>query len=91
MEKTKEMPFWVFWAFSSIETRKMAKILIWSSVLFTLYSIPFTQYTNNTLIKTLFLIHDWSWAAIMVPICLWYWLSLRWLDQHCAWSGSVKK
>lgn len=86
MEKTKEMPFWVFWAFSSIETRKMAKILIWSSVVFTLYSIPFTQYTNNTLIKTLFLIHDWSWAAIMVPICLWYWLSLRWLDKHSAWS-----
>lgn len=88
MEKTKEMPLWVFLAFSSIETRKMALILIWSCILFTLYCIPFPLYTDNELVKSFFLIDDWSWAGLMVPICLWYWLSLRWLDKNNAWPSS---
>lgn len=85
MEKTKDMPLWVFLAFSSIETRKMAMILIWSCILFTLYCIPWSQYFQADWVKSLFLIDDWSWAAMMAPICLWYWLSLRWVDKHQAW------
>jgi len=88
MEKTKNMPLWVFLAFSSIETRKMALILTWVSVVFTLYCIPWVNYTDSSLVKTLFLIDDWSWAAIMVPICLWYWLSIRWLDKNSAWPST---
>ncbi len=92
MEKTKDMPLWVFLAFSSIETRKMAMILIWSCIIFTLYCIPWVMFSDNPWVKTLFLIDDWSWVAMMVPICLWYWISLRWIDKHSAWptakSGS---
>lgn len=85
MEKKANTPIWVFLAFSSIETRKMALILIWASVLFTVYSVPWVQFSNSPLIKTLFLIDDWSWAAMMLPICLWYWLSLRWMDKNQGW------
>ncbi len=91
MKKTKHMPLWVFLAFSSIETRKMAMILIWSCILFTVYCIPFSLYTDSALIKKLFLINDWSWAAIMLPMCLWYWLSLRWVDKHASWPDYTKK
>lgn len=88
MEKTKDMPLWVFLAFSSINTRKMAMILIWSSILFTLYSFPWSAFTGNTVVAKIFIIDDWSWPAIMIPICLWYWLSLRWIDKHAAWPSS---
>ncbi len=88
MEKTKDMPLWVFLAFSSINTRKMAMILIWSSVLFTLYSLPWSVFTRNAVVAKIFIIDDWSWSAIMVPICLWYWLSLRWIDKYAAWPSS---
>ncbi len=88
MEKTKDMPLWVFLAFSSINTRKMAMILIWSSVLFTLYSFPWSVVTGSAVVAKIFIIDDWSWSAIMIPICLWYWLSLRWVDKHAAWPSS---
>ncbi len=88
MEKTKDMPLWVFLAFSSINTRKMAMILIWSSVLFTFYSLPWSVVTGNAVVAKIFIIDDWSWSAIMIPICLWYWLSLRWIDKHAAWPSS---
>lgn len=88
MEKTKDMPLWVFLAFSSIETRKMALILIWASVIFTVYCIPWISFTSNSLVEKIFLIDDWSWVAMMIPICLWYWLSLRWLDKHSAWPAT---
>jgi len=87
MEKTKNMPLWVFLAFSSIETRKMALILTWSCVIFSVYCIPWVNYTDNTLVSTIFLIDDWSWLAMMIPLCLWYWLSLRWLDKNAAWPS----
>ena len=88
MEKTKDMPLWVFLAFSSIETRKMAMILIWSCIVFTLYCIPWVMFVDNPWVKSIFLIDDWSWVTMMVPICLWYWLSLRWVDKHSAWPAA---
>lgn len=92
MEKTDKMPIWVFLAFSSINTRKGALILIGSCLLFTLYCIPFSLLIQNSeLIKTLFLIDDWSWVAMMVPITLWYWLSLKWMDNNAAWESNDSK
>jgi len=85
MEKTKNMPLWVFLAFSSIETRKMALILLWSCIIFSVYCIPWVNFTNNSLVSSIFLIDDWNWVAMMIPMCLWYWLSLRWLDKNAAW------
>ncbi len=87
MEKTDKMPLWVFLAFSSINSRKAALWLILACVIFTLYCIPWTQFfKHQTWIDTLFLIKDWSWFAMMVPIILWYWLSLKWVDNNTGWD-----
>jgi hypothetical protein len=85
---TKKMPIWVLLAFSSIHKRKHAIILIWASIIFCLYCLPLVTFSNNEIIAKLFLIDDWSWIAMMAPICIWYVLSLRWMDQNNAWENS---
>ena len=88
MTKTKNTPIWVFLAFSAIETRKGALLLIWSSVIFTLYSIPWTLLLGdalNGIARQILLIDDWSWVAMMIPITLWYILSLKWMDNNEGW------
>ena len=83
------MPLWVFLAFSSIETRKGALLLIWACALFSIYCIPWSlMFTSQHWIATVFLIDDWSWLAMMVPITLWYWISLRWVDNNTGWKGT---
>ena len=81
-----KMPLWVLLAFSSIQKRNHAIILIWASIMFALYCLPWASFTNNEIVSSLFLIDDWSWIMMMVPICLWYILSLRWMDNNKAWS-----
>ena len=89
MEKTDNMPIWVYLAFSSISTRKGALILIWVSVAFSIYCIPWSQlFTDQTGLAKIFLIDDWSWFAMMVPVVLWYWLSLKWVDRSLGWIGA---
>jgi hypothetical protein len=94
MSNTKEqetkpapkMPFWVLLAFSSIQKRKHALILIWSCILFSVYCLPWVQFINSDVVAKLFLIDDWSWIAMMLPLSLWYILSLRWMDTNNAWE-----
>lgn len=89
MEKNDHTPLWVFLAFSSIKTRKGALWLLRSSLIFTLYCIPWGQLLNHAKwVDTIFLIDDWSWFAMMVPITAWYWLSLKWTDKHSAWESA---
>jgi len=90
MEKTDTTPIWVFLAFSSIQTRIGAKRLIWASIAFTFYFIPWPLLiSTQDLFINKILIEDWSWFAMMVPITVWYWLSLRWMDSHAAWETEV--
>ena len=84
----KKLPVWVLLAFSSIQKRKSAIKLIWASILFTIYCLPWINFINNEIIATFFLIDDWSWSAMMLPICIWYILSLRWMDNNDAWEIS---
>ena len=91
MEKSKNMPLWVFLAFSSIETRKGAMILIISSVVFSFYCIPWPLFFDADIIKTVFLIDDWSWIAMMAPIVIWYWISLKWVDNNIGWEKSTQE
>jgi hypothetical protein len=84
----KKMPIWVLLAFSSIQKRKSALILIWASIIFTAYCLPWATFINNEMITTLFLIDDWSWITMMIPICIWYILSLRWMDQNNSWENT---
>ena len=86
MEKSEDMPIWVFLAFSSINTRRGALSLIWTCLVYSVYCIPWSLYfVDHSWVATFFLIDDWSWVAIMVPVLLWYWLSLRWLDNNSGW------
>ena len=86
MERSKNMPLWVFFAFSSIDTRRGALILICCSVVFSLYCIPWPLFFNAEFVKTIFLIDDWSYISIMVPIVIWYLLCLRWVDKNTGWA-----
>jgi len=86
MEKTENMPLWVYLAFSSIPTRKAALLLILACVLFSVYCIPWRLLLpNHDWVAQLFLIEDWSWFAMMLPVMFWYWLSLRWVDNNSGW------
>ena len=86
MKKNDTTPIWVFLAFSSIETRKGALILLRSSLVFSLYCIPWVFYFNgNEWVAKLFLIDDWTWFAMMLPMTAWYWLSLKWIDKNGGW------
>lgn len=89
MEKTDNMPIWVYLAFSSIKTRKAALILIWACAIFTVYCIPWPLFAaEQTWVSKVFLIDDWSWVAMMVPITFWYWVSLKWVDRHSGWESA---
>jgi hypothetical protein len=81
-----KIPLWVFLAFSSIQKRNHALILIWACIIFSIYSLPWSTFINNDLVSTLFLIEDWSWIAMMIPISAWYILSLRWMDTNDGWE-----
>jgi uncharacterized membrane protein len=83
------MPLWVFLAFSSIETRKGALILIGACALFSIYCLPWPLFFDSPdWFAKIFLIDDWSWVAMMLPITLWYWLSLKWVDKNSGWKNS---
>lgn len=82
-----KIPLWVFLAFSSIQKRKHALILIWVCIIFSVYSLPWSIFISNALVSSLFLIDDWSWVAMMLPISAWYILSLRWMDNNEAWEN----
>jgi hypothetical protein len=89
MEKSDDTPLWVFLAFSSIKTRKGALLLLWAYLIISIYCIPWVLFfTDSDWVATLFLIGDWSWSAMMAPVVLWYWMSLRWVDLNSGWSIS---
>ncbi len=75
MGRKDNMPLWVFLGLLNIDTRKGSQILFWSSFAFSVFCIPLSYYLD-----------DWSWAAIMFPISLWYWLCIRWVDGNSSWE-----
>ena len=92
MEKKDNTPLWVFLAFSSIETRTGAIRLIWLSIIFAIYCLPWPMFFPiQELIINKILIEDWSWFAMMIPIIAWYWISLRWVDRHDGWNTPVQE
>ena len=86
MEKKDNIPMWVYLAFSSITSRKGALVLIWSSLAFSLYCIPWHPlFPTHHWVERVFLIDGWSWFAMMIPVTIWYWLGLRWMDRRALW------
>lgn len=87
MRKTANMPIMVYLAYSNISTRKGALVLISATFIFTIYCIPWSRFfTNQNWLLKIFLIEDWSWFAMMAPVTIWYWLSLRWIDKNSGWA-----
>ena len=87
MEKKENTPLWVFLAFSSISTRKGASLLIFSCFVFSIYCFPWSLFfAQHEWVSKIFLINDWSWLAMMVPIIIWYLVSLKWMDNNSAWD-----
>jgi hypothetical protein len=87
MQKTDDMPLWVFFALSSIETRKTALLMILSNVIFSAYCIPWVSlYTESEWVAKIFLIEDWEWFAWSFPMTFWMWLSVKWVDKKQAWK-----
>ncbi len=88
MNQDRKMPLWVLLALSNGQTRKGALILIRVSLLFSLYCLPWSLfYGDSPWVSQLFLIDDWEWFAMMVPMTLWYWLSMKWMDRNRGWSA----
>lgn len=75
MQRSNNMPLWVFLGLMNVETRKGAQILVTLMIIFAFASIPLSWY-----------LADWSWAAMILPMGLWYWLCLRWADKNAIWA-----
>lgn len=91
MIKTKDTPLWVFLAFSSIESPKGAKILIWACVAFTLYSLPWPLYFADALgeLGNKIFFDDWYTFLMMIPITAWYVAALKWMNARDAWQPAT--
>lgn len=88
VDDKNKVPLWVMLAFSSIKTRKGALILIALSILFTVYCVPWSIFFGAyAWVGKIFLIDNWSWAAMMIPIVAWYLLCLKWMDVNRAWEA----
>jgi len=86
MKLTENTPLWVKLAYASIETRKVALILVLSNLVFTFYCVPWVQYSADVIVGKLFLIDDWSWFSVMLPMTMWYWIGMRWVDKYDGWQ-----
>jgi hypothetical protein len=86
MKQLDNTPLWVSLAWASVPSRKMAIWLIISCVAFAVYCVPWVKFSSNSLVAKLFLLQDWWWFASMIPLIIWYWLSLKWVDQHQGWE-----
>ncbi|PPD56277.1 MAG: hypothetical protein CTY10_04990 [Methylotenera sp.] len=87
MKQIDKTPIWVTLVYANVHTRKMALIMVIFCVIFALYCVPWVQFSANPIIAKLFLINDWSWFLSMIPLIIWYWLALRWVDKNAGWES----
>lgn len=81
MQNPPAQPLWVSLGLANISTRKGALILFWVCFAFAIACIPLAYFQWIAWI-------DWSWAAVLFPCALWYWLCIRWMDRHAGWPES---
>jgi len=87
MKVIDKAPIWVKLAYANVHTRKMALIMVIFCVVFALYCVPWVQFSQNPMVGKVFLIHDWSWFLSMIPLTIWYWAGMKWLDKHAGWES----
>jgi hypothetical protein len=82
-----KMPLWVALAFSSVRSRKLALYIVYGCAAFTAYCVPWPHYFGDqTWVTKIFLLDDWSWAVMMIPTTIWYWLSFMWIERNSTWE-----
>jgi hypothetical protein len=65
MERKENMPMWVFFGLSSINTRKGGMILFWSCMLFAVACIPWAVLVPGIdFIPEAIRLDDWSYAGM---------------------------
>ncbi len=87
MKKIDKTPLWVSLVYANVHTRKMALIMVIFCVVFTFYCVPWVQFSKSSVVTKLFLIEDWSWFVMMIPMTIWYWISLKWVDKNAGWES----
>ena len=87
MKKIDKTPLWVSLVYANVHTRKMALIMVIFCVVFTFYCVPWVQFSKNSAVTKLFLIEDWSWFVMMIPMTICYWISLKWVDKNAGWES----
>jgi hypothetical protein len=72
-----QQPIWVALALSNITKRKHAIWLIISSIVFTIgFAVWWLAFGG-----------DWDWFAWTVPLPIWYWVAMLWMDKNAAWES----
>jgi hypothetical protein len=86
--KNRKLPLWVALAYANIESRKLAVYLTAASLLFTACCLPIMQmFSLPGWLGKVFLADDWTWFAFSLAITIWYWLGIRWIDNHGSWPA----
>lgn len=87
MKHNDKAPIWVKLAYANVHTRKMALIMVIFCVIFALYCVPWMRFSQNATVGKLFVFKDWSWFLSMIPMTIWYWAGLKWVDKHRGWES----
>ncbi len=85
MQHIDQAPWWVKIVYAQVSRRQTACWLTLICAVFTLYCLPWSRYSHAPLVAQLFIFDDWEWFLSMLPMTLWYWLALRWVDHHTGW------
>lgn len=88
MERKENMPMWVFFGLSSINSRKGAMWLVWSCFVCSILFMPWVSLIPGiNFIPESVKLDNWDWAVPTFLITLWYWLCVRWVDKHSSWEA----
>lgn len=75
MERTDEMPEWVYLGLWGLNSRIAALSFMWICAVVGSVSLVATGRYPMA-----------QWGAYMLLAVPWYWLSIRWVDQHGSWT-----
>ena len=72
-----ERPWWVQIGLWGIHDRTTAWVFVWISIFLVVAPGLFASFFGST---------RFFFCGIFLLAALWYWLCIRWVDQHGSWS-----
>ena len=78
MEQKEKMPYWVYLGLWSIKTRKVALGYFIGTLLLMSIIVPASIYYND------------YFYSIFAFVPLWYWLSIKWVDNNSTWEVATQ-